>query len=415
MENLIKSIFTYNWQRKLVALLAAIVIWLLVDHSIIDTKTLPNVPVRIVNLQQDKTVSGLLPNGILQKRVALTLSGSKDVIDELESGDLEVVLDASMATGDDWVVQITKKNLLSLNPDLDVLHNVTQVEHSEFVVNLSRLITMKIPITILPPTGTPPAGYEFLDVWPLKLVQTVSGPEEEIHKLKAKGIDLIFDLSDISKEDLDAIKSSPGNFHDDEIRFLVPNKWKQLSIPFHSNGMEEINDPEAHVLRIYFLRKQFLPLDTHIPLSVFYPLQNSDTINPSTAKIVEGSYVEIKDQIPALTIPLFTKDVSRLFLSIVRENLQLTITAAPQNERQILEWSCNVINTSQLEDTYVAFLIAHLSNVNGTQAMLPKKREKLIRKRFKDYLQRFVLYSSPDHKLNLESVLDDKKIIITHY
>lgn len=415
METLIKSIFVNNWQRKLVALVAALIVWFLIDNSITDTKTIPNVPIRVLNMPQDKTILGLLPNGVLQKRVTLTLSGSKDVVDELEAGDLEVVLDASTANSDEWIVQINKKNLVSLNPDIDLSHNINQVEHSELVIKLSRLITAKIPITIEPPSGEPPPGYEYLDIWPLKLTQTVSGPEEEIQKLKARGLDLSFDLSEITKDDLDSIKSSPGNFHDDEIRFLVPNKWKQVSIPFHNNALEDINDPEAQVLRIYFLKKQVLPIEKKIPMSIFYPLQTSETINPETVKITSGKYVEMKNGIPIFTVPLYVKDVSRLFLSIVRENLLLTLTAAPQKERQILEWSLEVINPNELENTYVAFLITHLSSGKNGQTTLPKKREMLIRKRFRDYLSRLTLYISQDQKLNLESVMEDGKITITNY
>lgn len=414
METMIKTIFVNNWQRKVVALIAAIIVWVLVDHSIIDTKNIPNVPIRILNLPQDKTIWGILPNGILQKRITLSLTGSKDVINELEPGDLEVVLDASTASGDEWVVQINKKNLVSLNPDIDLLHNITQVDHSEFVIMLSRLVTAKIPIAILPPVGEPPNGYEFLDIWPLKLTQTISGPEEEVQKLKSRGLDLTFDLSEISLHDLDSIKSSPGNFHDDEIRYLVPNKWKQVLIPFHNNALEDINDPEAQVLRIYFLRKQVLPIESKIPLSVYYPLQTSDTINPNTVQLDAGKYVEMKDGIPIFTIPLYVKDVSRLFLSIIRDSLVLNITAAPQKERQILEWSLGVINAKELEDTYVAFLITHLSN-GKSQAPLPKKREALVRKRFREYLQRLKLYTSPDQKLKIESMIEDGKISIINY
>ena len=175
MDNVVTHFFTNNGQRKFAALIMAIILWLLVDHSIIETKTIPNVPIRIINLPQDKTIMGLLPNGVLQRRISVTLSGSKEIIDKLEPGDLEVVLDVSTANSDEWVIKLTKKNLVSLNPNLDIIHNVTQVDHSEFIVKISRLVTAKIPITILPPAGDPPNGYEFLDIWPLKLTQTVSG------------------------------------------------------------------------------------------------------------------------------------------------------------------------------------------------------------------------------------------------
>ncbi len=170
---LILNFFLENWQRKLIALISATVIWLLVNHSITSTRVIPNVPIRIVNLPSDKTVQGLLPNGLLSKRVTLTVSGSKDVVDQLEPGDLEIIIDASNK-GDEWIVQVSKKNLVGLNPDIDLLRNITQVTHNEFIIKLSRLITDKIPVMILPPIGEPPQGYQFLDIWPQRLTHTVS-------------------------------------------------------------------------------------------------------------------------------------------------------------------------------------------------------------------------------------------------
>src|SRR5699024_7607956 len=128
--------------------------------------------------------------------------------------------------------------------------------------------------------------------------------------------------------------SSAGNFHDDEVRYLVPSKWKMISIPFHNNTLEEINDPEAQNMRIYFLRKQTLPLDRELPLSIFFPLHTSETLNPSTVQIAESKFVKTKNNIPVLSVPLVVKDVSKLFLSIVRDNMQLTIIAVPPKERQ---------------------------------------------------------------------------------
>ena len=415
MEIILTRLFFHNWQQKLVALITALIIWLFVNHSIIDSKTIANIPVRVVNMPSDKTILGLMPNGVLSKRISLTLSGKKDVIEELEPGDIEVLLDASTASQDEWIVAVSKKNLLSLNPDIDLSSSISNLSHTEFVVKLSRLVTAKIPINILPPTGEAPVGYEYLDYWPQKLTQTLSGPEEEMQKLKTRGIDFTFDLSDISANDLDAIKSSPDNFHDDEIRFLVPPKWKKVVIPFHNNSLEEINDPEAHNLRIYFLHKQVLPLEREIPIAIFYPLATSEAINPETVKMVQGKYVHIQNSIPLFTVPLYVKDVSKLFLSIVRDNLQLSLVAAPQKEREILEWSLEVINPSELEDTYVAYLITNLTSGKAGQSAVPKRREALIRKRFRDYMQRLTLYTGPEQKLSIESSIDDGQLHLINY
>ena len=101
-----RKLLLNNWQRKLVAISTALIIWLFVNHSIISTKTIANVPIRIIKLPPDKTIIGLLPNGVLKKRMTLTLSGTRDVIEELEPGDLEVVIDASIIDRFDVTVMV---------------------------------------------------------------------------------------------------------------------------------------------------------------------------------------------------------------------------------------------------------------------------------------------------------------------
>lgn len=397
------------------ALLAALVIWILVNHSITETKTLPNVPIRVVNVPPEKTIVGMMPNGMLTKRITLTVSGAKETVDELEPGDVEVVLDASQIDEDEWVAQITRKNLVSLNPNIDLLHHITQVTHSELVIKLRKLLTAKIPINILPPDGEPPHGYIYLDIWPTTLWQSVHGPAEEVEKLKREGIDLSFKLSNITTADLDAIKSSPDNIYDDEIRFIVPSKWKQIDIPFHNYGLEDINDPEAQSLRIYFLRKQVIPLERELPMSVFYPLQTSESLNPATTKIAPGKYVQMVNEIPLFTVPLFVKDVSRLFLSTVRNNLEIRLVAAPERDHVNLDWGLVANAPKELENTYTAFLVANLGTGKNELAPFPKDREEMIRRRFRSYLQNLALYISDEDKLHLESKVEEGRIVISNY
>lgn len=406
MDSLISRLFLHNWQCKLVALASAIVIWFFVDNSITDTKTIPNVPIRIVNLPADKTVVGLLPNRLLSKRVTLTLNGNKDIVQDLESGDLEVLLDASTADSDEWVPQINKKNLVSLNPSIDLTHHISNVTQGELVIKFSRLVTAKIPIKISIQTGEPPPGYEYLDVWPQKLVQTVSGSEEEITSLKAKGLELVLNLADITKVDLDGVKSTHSPLQDDEVGFIVPDKWKKVAIPFHNNALEEINDPDAQYLRLDFLRKSFLLVNKEIPITIFYPLKYSSTINPTTHPIALNDLVKKENNISVFSIPIYVKDVSRLFLDIVNANMQVVVEAAPKTEREVLRWSVTVINPHELEDTYVAVLQA---GPNYNQATV-RRREAAFRKRFREYIQRLTLFIAPGQKLHLHGILEPNAI-----
>lgn len=409
MENLISRFFLNNWQRKLVALITAIIVWVFVNHSIIETKIIPSVPIRVTNLPANKTVLGLLPNGVLSKRITLTLSGTKDVINELEPGDIAVSVDASMIDRDDWVLQISKKNLISLNPSIDLVHHITDVKHTEYILKLSQLVMDKVPITILSPTGEPPAGYEFLDIWPQHLVQTISGPEEAVKSLKNKGLELTFDLSQISKKDLDAIKNPHAGIIDDEISVLVPTAWKQIAIPFHNLALEEINDPEADFLRIDFLRKASHPLEKNVPIRAFYPLTSLETINPETLSLAPNEFIVEEEEIFIFKYPLFLHNVSRLFVDIVRENIEITIIAAAKEERESLDWSVQVIDPHALEDAYVAFLFSN-SMQGKMQIPYSKSREDMLRKRFREYLQKLTLYISVDKKLRLDNHVEGRSI-----
>ncbi|MFS8563208.1 MAG: hypothetical protein LVR00_02285 [Rhabdochlamydiaceae bacterium] len=126
------------------------------------------------------------------------------------------------------------------------------------------MITEKIPIRISFPIGEAPKNYEFIDVWPYILSLTTSGPEPLIKELKEKGVPLSFNLSEISKHELDSIKT--GAY--DEVSFFVPNAWKQVYIPSLSDQPIEINDPRAVDLRIDFVKKDLHPISHSIPISL---------------------------------------------------------------------------------------------------------------------------------------------------
>lgn len=406
MESLVTKLFFHQWQRKLVALLTATVIWIFVNHSITSSKIIPSVPIRVINLPTDKTIQGLLPNGFLGKRTALTLTGTKDVIDQLEPGDVEIILDVSNLPSD-GIVQITKKNLISLNPNFNLPKHVTSVSHPEFVIKMSPILTEKVPIIIHQPIGDSPKGYEFLDIWPIKLTQTVSGPQEQVLNLKNQGLELTLNLNDITKEQLDVLQGN--GVYEDEISFYVPDQWKKVVIPYSTRGPEPINDPEAKTLQLNFLRQQMIPIKNELPIHVFYPLKTSKTLNPNTYPLAASQFVQIKNHLPVLTIPLFASNVSNLFLEIVKDNIELDIVAALPTEKEKLEWGVNFIDDTHLEDMYVAFLLNH-SRTSDSLQNKNHERENHFRQRFRLYVQRITLYLSPQYKLELESKLEDGKI-----
>lgn len=408
MDSFLAKFLFHQWERKLLSILIAITAWFFVDHSIIATKAIQGIPIRIVNLPKDKTITAILPNGYLHKRVTLNITGTKDVIDRIEPGDLEVVLDASNQPNE-WLIQISKKNLVSLNPEIDLANHVSNVDPYDFTITLSPFITDKIPIFIPAPIGNPPDGYEFLDIWPNKFFHTLSGPQEPILNLKTKGIKQFFDLSKITKEQLDSLKTPNQGLHDDEIAFPVPEEWKQITFYFLNNLKETINDPEAKNIFIYFLRKELHPIDTQISVRAFYPLKTIEKLNPQSYSIAINEFIKNIHGVFYLNRQLYTTNVSKLFLDIVKENIEIDIVAAPVSERENLEWSVDFIDPLHLEDTYVAYQInTHPNHKNENQ----KEKESLYRQRFRSYMKKFTLYISKNTKLELSNYLHDNKIIV---
>lgn len=402
MEQLARF-FLHQWQRKLLALITATTIWIFVNHSIIDIKTIPSVPVRIVNLPVDRTIQGLLPNGFLSKRMTLTLNGTKDVIEQLEPGDLEILIDVSNQPSE-GAVQVAKKNLVSLNPNINLTNHVTSLSHSELMIKMSPMLTDKIPVIIHRPSGHPPEGYDFLDIWPVRLTQTISGPQEQVLNLKEHGLELTFNLSDITKEQLDTLQTEQYHQYDDELIFYIPEQWKKIIIPSLTNIPETLNDPQAKNLQIAFLKKDYLPIKGDIPAAVFYPLKHSSTINPLTYPLAQNLFIQFENSIPILKASLFAYHVSKLFLDIVKDNLQINIVAAPKSEQERLEWDVGFIDSPRLEDAYVTASLSKLKKI--------PESESYLRRRFQSYMVKFALYLPTKQPLTLESSLEEGQVVV---
>lgn len=412
METVVGRIFINNWQQKIVALLTAVILWFFISSTIIETKIIPSVPVRVVNIPTDFTILGLMPNGLLNKRITLTLSGTKDVIERLEPGDLEVVVDASIIDHNDWVMSITKKNLISLDPSIDLSQHITTIKHSEYVIKLRRMITEQVPITLLPPLGEPPPGYEMLDIWPTHLIQTFSGADEEIQIIKTNGVELQFNLNRISRSDLDSLVTDDKD-NRDEVTFYVPESWKKILVPCKTNLFEELNDPEAQELQIDFLRKQVLPIAIPIPIRVFYPVAYSDKINPKTYPLIANEQIKQHQGLFFFTPDVYVHDVTHEFLDTIRENIEIVITAAPKEDREILDWSVEIINPHELEDIYIDKVFSSHPRTQDANPAIVRRRTAIYRKRFRDYMQKLQLFIRPEQPLILEAVLTNNHISVS--
>jgi len=402
-------IFVRSWPRKLIALVSAIIVWFLVSETITITRTIPNIPVRIINLPPDKTVIGLLPSGLLKYRISLTVTGLKSTVNDLRPSDLEVVLNAE-GKKESWIATIDKKDLVNAEGDKDWRKNISSVTANDLYIKMSKLITEEIPLTINKPIGDLPKGYQFLDIWPKYLTQKVSGPMEQVVALKEHGLEVTFNLNRITKTELDSLQA---NSKTDEISFFIPDSWKMIALPFKGNTLEPFNDPRAKLLRIDFLKQELLPLGTQLPVQTFFPIKYSSTLNPATYSIEANDLVKNKHDLMLLTIPLYVRDVSRLFLEIVRENLLLSIIAAPPTLQENLNWAVEFMDEKALENAFVVATLKELEQIHKENIPFSQANELTLRNRFRNYLRHLELYTEDGKPLGLQATLKNNKVVIT--
>ena len=411
MKTILRTLFIKGWPRKAVSILIALVIWLVVNHSLTTVRTLTNVPVKIVNIPPGKTVQGLGPNDYLLKKTTLTLTGSQSILEEITANDLEVHLDAADMEADDWNAEIKKKNLRSLNPDIDIAKVISRVTHTSFFVHLTQIVTETIPVIVTRPTGVPPRGYDFLDVWPYKLNVTISGPETVINSLKSKVQKLTFDLTEITHEQLDALDPSKTVDQKDVYSFFVPDIWKQIYIPLLSDAPIHIDDPMAKALRIDFIHRSLQAIDYPVSISVFYPPELVNTFNPETVKFAESECITLRNGIPYLKIDrLFAKGGSDRFVEITKNRLHVKLCASAENGVPSISWNLEFTNHQALEDEYVKQMLT-IATENGEEDIKPQLREDYLRNRFRSYMHHFVLFTSNNSKLQLKFELKDGYIV----
>jgi len=420
METFLRNIFFGNFRRKALSLLAAIVIWLLVSASISTTRTFSRIPVRIVNIPVSKTVKGVLPDGFLEKKISVTLTGNKEVLDRMSSQDFEVRVDAS-DKGNEWVVHLTKEDLVPQNTDIQFATSIKHVSYApDLVIHLCNSATEKIPIFVLPPHGDAPEGYQCRAIWPSRLYQTVTGPEEDIKHLQQVGLELSIDMSGIKRDDLDELRAQQAHDGqaDDEVSYFIPNLQKEVKIPFLSEGKQTINCPEARQLRIDFLHRDMLALDSVISVRLFYPIKTAEAINPEKIFLRKGGLLKKKGGLFYIDRPLMVSAVSRLFLEIIRENIEIVIIPIIREGVVTFRWHVQPVDSSKLEDDYV---IQALSNefdadcaIGGIKAFRQhlQQREEYLRLQFRDYLNSLSFFISPTARFDLSITSDNQGGVI---
>jgi len=410
VKSLLVKLFVKHWPRKMLSLFLASIIWLVVSHSLTATRTLNNIPVRIINIPEGKTVEGLQPNNRLTKRLNVTLVGNKSVLEELTPYDFEIVLDAQNRP-DDWSATLSTNNIISLNREIDISSGIKRLYHPNLLIRMTTVATDKIPVIITQPIGEAPRGYQFLDVWPYRLFLSVTGPEAVVRQLKMKEHRITFNLSDISKAQLDALYDKTQENSGDVISFAIPDQWKQLLLPALSEQPISFNDPQAKLLRLDFIPCRSFPIETPLPVALYFPLNASQTRCPESISLASGEEIKEVRGIPLIAEPLYAAGIDRLFLEIVKNRMQIVVDVTPEADGKQLTWSVQFINPRSLENIYVNALLSDVSG-SDVRLMKPLLREEYLRNRFRSYMNNLQLFHSDQTPFAPIIELKDQHVVI---
>ncbi len=407
MISLLKKIFINNWIRKLISILLSTIIWFTIDNSLTKTKAINTVSVRIINISNTKTINGLQASGCLNKKITLKITGKKSYIHNLSSRDIEVVIDASLIEKES-VVHIEKKHLISLNPKLNIKRHISKIAPKTITISTVNIVKDTIPVYITRPIGEAPKGFQFIDIWPYNLNVTVNGQDEVIKKLKTKGLKLTFNLNDISSSDIE--KASHG-IQKDLVSFYIPDEWKTVNFPSISDQPITIDDPNAKLLRIDFVRSDRLPLKFKIPINIFFSAEYIPSVDPSTLYISQNDLIKSVNGIKVLNKQLYTKGVSKLFVKIISDMVSFSVNLTNTSKDNHLDWSIQLINQQALEDKYVNYIVTE-SIDDDTKDMHPRMRQEYLRNRFRSYMNRFKFFTEDDKQLSLDISLLGNEILI---
>lgn len=125
-----------------------------------------------------------------------------------------------------------------------------------------------------------------------------------------------------------------------------------------------------------------------------------------------GSIVNLKKKNnPLLSIPLYAKGVNDVFLQVVRNMMEIIVVYPPNSDNQF-EWSVQFINPKELEDRYVSIVLSDTSD-KEIRELQPELRQKYLRNRFRNYMNRFQLFKANDKLLELSFELKGNQIIVS--
>lgn len=407
MKQWISTHAKQKWQRILFSLFSAIFIWWYVHENLVSIRTFTDVPIYVRNIPPGKTLVGLRKEGgRLIRHFTLTLKGRKSDLEKIKNDQIEVVIDAS-GKGEIWREQLTVDDLRCLNPDISLSKSVNEISHSHLQIHLTGKSSRDVPVRIIPPVGSLPKGYTYVDTWPKRLYQSIEGPEDAVSALASKQLYLSFDLNRVSKQQLDKLSehSAPGS----EIYFKVPETWKQIELPPPFDENRRLQDPDAESLVLIILKPGLLKLDLPIPIIVS-PLPRTLPTTPMPSHQAKIAYdpttMLLENQQLYWTSPIYIENVSREFLFTIRSHLQLVIYVGNKGN---ITAHVEIANPSRAERKYTERMINTYPDIFDEGNDILKTH---LKEQFWNYMRSMALFNAQRRPLQFEFTVKDKDIYI---
>lgn len=172
-QKMLRRIFVEDWSLKLLSLAIAIVLWLLVTGQNQPVTAHVNVQLNFIR-PQSLEISNDPP-----RTVDVTLTGSRNKLDDLTSLDLVATVDISDQRAGERVLRLADKATITLPQGI----KVDGYQPSAIPIRLEEIVDRQIPVE---PRleGKPDDGFEVYSVYPNKGTVSVRGPASRVNALQ---------------------------------------------------------------------------------------------------------------------------------------------------------------------------------------------------------------------------------------
>ncbi|HEU4934512.1 MAG TPA: CdaR family protein [Pyrinomonadaceae bacterium] len=214
-QKMLRRIFVEDWSLKLLSLAIAIVLWLLVTGQNQPVTAHVNVQLNFIR-PQSLEISNDPP-----RTVDVTLTGSRNKLDDLTSLDLVATVDISDQRAGERMLRLADKVKITLPQGI----KVDGFQPSAIPIRLEEIVDRQVPIE-LKLEGKPDDGFEVYSVYANKGSVSVRGPASLVNALQKISTESIW------------LKGRKANFTAQNVALDVPDPKVDLLEPMVNVAVE---------------------------------------------------------------------------------------------------------------------------------------------------------------------------------